>query len=723
MDIQALFEKYNTISKTSENFLQRLTEEVDKVSPTPGNEDFWRLYQCLPKDPCLAISFKSAKGETFLHLLCQAEKLDTELCFLLVDYVKFNHFLQTVALKTISHENHMEFLTQENHDGHTPLELCLKRLTPAENDDRLIYFIAQLIDAIYSTNEINPNKLFKSGSSLVHLLVQKEQVSLLDFLQSKITETFSFDPNVVDAKGRTYDDVALETGNVDIFNNYFAASDYVTLLYATQPKYSAMQTILSSKVTLIEGAAPLKSFPIQPVVINAPYFESFWLDYKKLMVDNCVFVLPKELTQLYLESQKLDLIDRTNRTLANKSSLVLLVINNYIHFDQMLPILSAMPSNFKIVFVCPDSNLVAKLEENNSKTVGLDYIKVSRLSLNEAECDFVENKAPPSEFCPVELFEKERKVELQPPKFGTYFTEQNITIFKRNKQAVYNLDWINLGQQYEFLQDDPKKALRCYLRALPVAPDKKVWLLSKIFEQKLKIGTVPIIEEFNVLKAQQNSEEPDRAFLKVGAMYFHAASLLNPLDNELVVKEIDYIKAQLGLLNKDFEEALLDVALFEAYKKLGKLELARPHLDSASKVLQNSHLVEHKVMNYWNWAFFLSCFNDSQKLYKAIEHYLNAISRMKFCSKTWTLRPIGCCYIELAKLYLRLGNKKLALKNVNDAMEVFKNTPKEKFVADFLVDMFFYFPEHKQFKETAQKIYQSLNLPTDVKLRIATNAP
>jgi ankyrin repeat protein len=317
------------------------------------------------------LNYRNERNETVLHLVCQ--NLDVELATILLDYSSCMKLLGRESL--CRKFEFREFLSATSESGETALYQCLQRLQSGVTNVPLNSIVELFINDDVT---VEPNAFVNTRvgrrTTFLHLLIEREQIDLVetfvDFFESCFDYNDAINYTVMDFYRKTPLRAALETGNRRLVEFLHGKSrkklSEAEILEAENwLKYSAgnddcqrFRTLVQNKflITPDEDNPLIKSesfYRVSTNKIDISSFDALWRDYLVLAKRERVRRVKKEQRQM--------LINRVNKHMSNKYSLVVLIGRAFQSFDEFNNFIKYLPFNFKIILV-GQPNLTPKFD-------------------------------------------------------------------------------------------------------------------------------------------------------------------------------------------------------------------------------------------------------------------------------------------------------------------------------------------------------------------------
>lgn len=640
----------------------------------------------------------NSENETIIHYVCQHDNV--ELAKILLNYRLFLNLLnygKVMSKETLEKEEFRKFVYSESSSGENAFYQCLKRLDRNKSDEDKLKEILRLFiksDLLLNTN-IYINKRAGYKTTILHLLIESEQLELLKYFID-IYEFGDDEYDPIDFMKRDFLDrtplmVALDTGNKIISeliykkaksqmkNEELTRADEYINEFDCDDDNMLKKTILQNKLIIVSSKDEIKNLDIMKNQysreIDGQSFESIWLEYLLLANKFNIVIAERDSESFSDDMKKQIFINRVNKTISERHSLVTIVIVNYTEFyEQLSDFLRFLPYNFKIILV---STNVPVLKLNFSiKQQAFKYQQQTSSALTDnSTVDF------------------EKFIHQDIKRLNQYISddvgiEEAIKLFKqvlKFEQLPDSLKHLEykffdkLGDFWACFYNNFNKSLFNYEKAFNVWPEGKTFeranLLIKLGESYLKCANKSQALD-NSLKAYEICKKltPVRNDI-LGKCYESIARYYKHEKNS--EKEIDYLKKAIeSYTGDDFKVARIKNLIFCAYSNQGlenksNLKEALKYLNESNEYYLNSS-PDNQALGKYNLGIAYSESDDEENKKKAICYYQESIDKNTEFYKENSHIYIANALNNIGLVYEDLGDRKKAIQHYKRALEMFE---------------------------------------------------
>ncbi len=339
------------------------------------NPEFAKLWD--EKGPSVLLELKmNSNNETIIHYVCQ--HLNVELANVLLKYRAFSNLLKSGDNTPLEEHEFKKFVFAESIHGENALYQCLRGLDRRNKNVKLNAILRLYIDMILIRDPNDYiNKRIGYKTTFLHLLIEREQLELLKYF----IDCFEYGDDVydpIDFMKKDYLEktplmTALEAGNKSLMKLIYdkvkahlkvedmkRLKEYVHCINDTK-KDMFRNVLLQNKLVItskdIRGSVNCmqNQYTIQ---LDGRSFDYIWLDYLVQSKTFQVSISKRDADNLTSDVNKQIFINRVNKRISERYTLVTLIIFNYLEcFKQLKDFVKYLPYNFKIIFVSPVGEL------------------------------------------------------------------------------------------------------------------------------------------------------------------------------------------------------------------------------------------------------------------------------------------------------------------------------------------------------------------------------
>ena len=642
----------------------------------------------------------NSENETIIHYVCQHDNV--ELAKILLDYRLFLNLLnygKSMSKETLEKEEFRRFVYSESSSGENAFYQCLKRLDRNKNDalkDILRLFIKS--DLLLNTN-IYINKRAGYKTTILHLLIESEQFELLEDFIDIYDEYDDDEYDPIDFMKKDFLDrtplmVALDTGNKEISkliykkaksqmkNEELTRADEYINEFDCDDDNILKKTILQNKLIIVSSKDEIKKLDIMKNQyireIDGQSFESIWLEYLLLANKFNIVIAERDSESFSDDMKKQIFINRVNKTISERHTLVTIAIVNYSEFyEQLSDFLRFLPYNFKIILV-----------STNEPVLKLNFsIKQQAFKYQQQTSPALKDNSTVDEM----MFEKFINQDIK--RLNEYIRddvgiEEAIKLFKhvlKFEQLPDSLKHLEykffdkLGDFCACFYNNFNKSLVYYEKAFEVWPEGETFelanLLIKLGESYLKCDNMSqALKNFSSASEICKKLTPVRndilgkCFESIAKYYKHGKNS---------EKEIDYLKKAIeSYTGDDLKVASMKNLIFCAYSNQGlenksNLKEALKYLNESNEFYLNSSQ-DNQALGKYNLGIAYSEFDDEENNKKAICYYQESIDKNTEFYKENSNINIANALNNIGMVYENLGDHKNAIHHYKRALEMFE---------------------------------------------------